>query len=79
MSFIWQGCEDKQKTLPDALVEAGFTNVRVAFVGDDLNDIPLLQSGLGIAVLTPLPRLALMLTTSRARSAASELFVRLWN
>jgi 3-deoxy-D-manno-octulosonate 8-phosphate phosphatase (KDO 8-P phosphatase) len=51
MSFIWQGCEDKQKVFADTLVQAGLTNVEVAFVGDDLNDIPLMvQSGLGVAV-----------------------------
>ena len=51
MSFVWQGCEDKQKAFSDTLVEAGLTNAEVAFIGDDLNDIPLmLQSGLGVAV-----------------------------
>jgi len=51
MSFICQGCEDKQKAFADTLDQAGLTNAEVAFVGDDLNDIPLmLQSGLGVAV-----------------------------
>ena len=51
MSFIWQGCEDKQKAFADTLAQSGLTNAEVAFVGDDLIDIPLmLQSGLGIAV-----------------------------
>ena len=35
------------------------THAEVAFVGDDLNDIPLmLQSGLGVAVADAAPRLA---------------------
>lgn len=51
MSFIWQGSEDKHKAFADTLVQAGLSNAEVAYVGDDLNDIPLmLQSGLGVAV-----------------------------
>ena len=51
MSFICQGCEDKQRAFADTLAQAGLRNAEVAFVGDDLNDIPLmLQSGLGVAV-----------------------------
>ena len=51
MSFIRQGCEDKQQAFADTLAEAEVTNEEVAFIGDDLNDIPLMmQSGLAIAV-----------------------------
>jgi len=51
MSFVRQGCEDKRKAFIDTLSEAGVTNAEVAFIGDDLNDIPLmLQSGLAVAV-----------------------------
>ncbi len=51
MAFVWQGCEDKQKAFADTLIEAGLRNEEVAFIGDDLNDIPLmLKSGLGVAV-----------------------------
>lgn len=51
MSFIWQGCADKQQAFVETLAQAGVTNTEVAFVGDDLNDLPLmLQSGLGVAV-----------------------------
>jgi len=51
MSFVWQGCENKQKAFADTLAQAGVTNAEVAFIGDDLNDIPLMmQSGLGVAV-----------------------------
>ncbi len=46
-----QGCEDKQQVFAETLAQAGVTNAEVAFIGDDLNDIPLmLQSGLGVAV-----------------------------
>ena len=51
MTFIYQGCEDKRKAFTNTVAQAGLTNSEVAFVGDDLNDIPLmLQSGLGVAV-----------------------------
>jgi len=51
MSFVWQGHEDKLQAFAQTLVEAEVTNEQVAFVGDDLNDIPLmLQSGLAVAV-----------------------------
>ena len=51
ISFVSQGCADKQKAFFETLAQAGVTNAEVAFVGDDLNDIPLmLQSGLGVAV-----------------------------
>jgi 3-deoxy-D-manno-octulosonate 8-phosphate phosphatase (KDO 8-P phosphatase) len=51
MTFVRQGCEDKEQAFAEIIAEAGVTNAEVAFAGDDLNDIPLiLQSGLGIAV-----------------------------
>jgi len=51
MSFVRQGCEDKQGAFADTLALAEVTNEEVAFIGNDLNDIPLMrQSGLGIAV-----------------------------
>jgi 3-deoxy-D-manno-octulosonate 8-phosphate phosphatase (KDO 8-P phosphatase) len=51
MSFVWQGCEDKRKAFADTLAQADLTESEVAFVGDDLNDIPLMsRSGLAIAV-----------------------------
>ncbi len=51
MSYVIQGCEDKQKAFAEILDQAGVENLEVAYIGDDLNDIPLLrQSGLGVAV-----------------------------
>lgn len=56
MSFIVQGCEDKLGAFRDTLAQAGVTNAEVAYVGDDLNDIPLmLQSGLAVAVADAAP------------------------
>ena len=51
MSFVVQGCEEKQRAFAEILDQAGVENLEVAYIGDDLNDIPLmLQSGLGVAV-----------------------------
>lgn len=51
MSFIVQGRDDKLEAFVETLGQAGLTNTEVAYVGDDLNDLPLmLQSGLGVAV-----------------------------
>ena len=51
MEFVVQGCVEKQAAFADTLAQAGVSNAEVAFIGDDLNDIPLMrQSGLGVAV-----------------------------
>lgn len=51
MSYVCQGCDDKEQAFAEIVSAAGLTNAEVAFAGDDLNDIPLMrQSGLAIAV-----------------------------
>ena len=51
MTYVWQGRVDKEQVFAETLAQAGVTNEEVAYIGDDLNDIPLmLQSGLGVAV-----------------------------
>ena len=51
MSYVRQGCEDKEQAFAEILADANVTNDEVAFAGDDLNDIPLLRkSGLALAV-----------------------------
>ena len=51
MSFVVQGHENKVQAFDDILAQAKVTNTEVAYIGDDLNDIPLMvQSGLGVAV-----------------------------
>lgn len=51
VSFLWQGREDKREAFADTLAHAGVSNEEVAFVGDDLTDLPLMgQSGLAVAV-----------------------------
>jgi 3-deoxy-D-manno-octulosonate 8-phosphate phosphatase (KDO 8-P phosphatase) len=51
MAFVVQGVTGKVRAFTETLTQAGVTNEEVAFIGDDLNDIPLMmRSGLGIAV-----------------------------
>ena len=51
MSFVVQGVKEKVQAFDETVAKAGVTNEAVAFIGDDLNDIPLmLRSGLGVAV-----------------------------
>src|SRR5215467_15511720 len=51
MTFVVQGVKDKVQAFDETVAQAGMTNDEVAFIGDDLNDIPLiLRSGLGVAV-----------------------------
>jgi 3-deoxy-D-manno-octulosonate 8-phosphate phosphatase (KDO 8-P phosphatase) len=51
MHFVRQGTWDKIKDFDSLLAESGFVDSEVAFIGDDVTDIPLmLRSGLSIAV-----------------------------
>ena len=51
MSFVVQGVEEKVRAFTETVAEAGVANEEVAFIGDDLNDIPLmLRSGFAVAV-----------------------------
>jgi 3-deoxy-D-manno-octulosonate 8-phosphate phosphatase (KDO 8-P phosphatase) len=51
MAFLVQGVTEKVQAFTETLAQAGVTDDEVAFIGDDLNDIPLmLRSGLGFAV-----------------------------
>ena len=51
MSYVVQGVKEKVQAFTDTVTKAGVTNDEVAFIGDDLNDIPLmLRSGFGVAV-----------------------------
>lgn len=51
IEFVRQGAEDKLKDFEDLLSEAGVEEREVAFVGDDLNDVPLmLRAGYAVAV-----------------------------
>ncbi len=51
MSYVRQGCEEKEQAFAEIVADAGLTNTEVAFAGDDLNDIPLMRkSGLALSV-----------------------------
>ena len=51
MSFVVQGVKEKVQAFDDTVAQAGVTNDEVAFIGDDLNDIPLmLRSAFAVAV-----------------------------
>ena len=56
MRYIRQGTWDKIKDFEELLAEAGVTDHEVAFVGDDVTDIPLMQrSALAVAVADAAP------------------------
>ena len=51
VSFLWQGRDDKHQAFADTLADAQVTREEVAFIGDDLTDLPLMgQAGLAVAV-----------------------------
>jgi 3-deoxy-D-manno-octulosonate 8-phosphate phosphatase (KDO 8-P phosphatase) len=51
IEYVRQGCDDKIKDFQELLTLAGVEEDEVAFIGDDLNDIPLMRrSELAIAV-----------------------------
>ena len=51
MMFVWQGTDDKHKAFDLSLAETGLSPDEVAYIGDDLVDIPLMRrSALSFAV-----------------------------
>jgi 3-deoxy-D-manno-octulosonate 8-phosphate phosphatase (KDO 8-P phosphatase) len=51
VSYLWQGRDDKRRAFADTLAQAQVANEEVAFVGDDLTDLPLMvQAGFAVAV-----------------------------
>jgi len=51
VTYIHLGCSDKVDAFQKTLIDAGVSADQVAFVGDDLNDIPpMLRSRLAVAV-----------------------------
>jgi 3-deoxy-D-manno-octulosonate 8-phosphate phosphatase (KDO 8-P phosphatase) len=56
MSFVRQGVTEKVQAFREIVDQAGVADEEVAFIGDDLNDIPLMiRSGLGVAVADAAP------------------------
>jgi 3-deoxy-D-manno-octulosonate 8-phosphate phosphatase (KDO 8-P phosphatase) len=51
MTYVSLGCDDKLAAFKEVLATSELSTYEVAFIGDDLNDIPLMKhSGLAIAV-----------------------------
>ena len=51
VSYLWQGRDDKRQAFADTLAQAQVIKDEIAYMGDDLTDLPLMgQSGLAIAV-----------------------------
>ncbi len=56
VAHVVQGCRDKVAALDDLLATLRLTSEQCAFVGDDIPDLPLLQSvGFSIAVANAVP------------------------
>lgn len=56
MSFVALGVADKLQAFAETIAQAGVSDEEVAFIGDDLTDIPLMvRSGLGVAVADAAP------------------------
>ena len=51
VSYLWQGRDDKRQAFADTLAQVQVSSDEVAFVGDDLTDLPLMiQAGFAVAV-----------------------------
>ena len=51
VEYIFQGCQEKLKPYIDLLTTLSLTDTQVAYMGDDIPDIPLIQrAGIGISV-----------------------------
>jgi 3-deoxy-D-manno-octulosonate 8-phosphate phosphatase (KDO 8-P phosphatase) len=56
LAYVRQGCLDKIKDFDDILAGAGIAESEVAFIGDDVTDIPLMQRvELAVAVADAVP------------------------
>jgi 3-deoxy-D-manno-octulosonate 8-phosphate phosphatase (KDO 8-P phosphatase) len=81
MEFIAQGQPKKLEAYKAIVVRAGVTDEEVAYVGDDLPDLPLLgRAGLAVAVADAVPevkRVAHYITTARGGEGAIREVVEL--
>jgi 3-deoxy-D-manno-octulosonate 8-phosphate phosphatase (KDO 8-P phosphatase) len=69
ISHVYQGCMDKVIPYEELRAKLNLTNEQIAYVGDDLPDLPLLRrAGLGITVVNapPIMHEHAMLTTKTA-------------
>lgn len=74
LSGIWQGCIDKRQAYEELKEKFFLTNEEIAYVGDDLNDLPLLgQVGLSCAVGDAMPEVkeqAILIAEARGGDGA---------
>lgn len=56
IKYVYQKIKDKRKVLEDLLRKLGLTKEQTAYIGDDLNDLPILDEvGLKLAVANAVP------------------------
>ncbi len=56
MDFVYQNCEEKLPAYDEIVRKAGVRDAEVAYVADDLPDLPILKRvGLGVAVANAVP------------------------
>jgi len=57
IDFLFQGAQNKSEILDKILAESGFTQEQIAYVGDDVIDLPIMtRCGLAIAVANARPQ-----------------------
>lgn len=61
IDYLFQGAENKSEALDKILAESGFGEEQIAYVGDDVIDLPIMRRcGLAIAVANARPQVAAM-------------------
>jgi 3-deoxy-D-manno-octulosonate 8-phosphate phosphatase (KDO 8-P phosphatase) len=57
IDFLFQGAQNKSEILDRILAESGFSEEQIAYVGDDVIDLPIMRRcGLAIAVANARPQ-----------------------
>lgn len=74
IEFVYEGCAQKTPAYEDLLKKTGFSEEEVAYIGDDLPDLPVMRRvGLAVAVANAVPevmRTAHWITPRRAGDGA---------
>ena len=74
INYVFQGCKKKLPAFEELLEKAGLSEDQVAYIGDDLMDLPLVKrAGLGVAVAgsaSELKEVADYVTTAQGGSGA---------
>ena len=74
VNYVFQGCKKKLPAFEELLEKAGLSENQVAYIGDDLMDLPLVKrAGLGVAVANSVGELkdaADYVTTAQGGSGA---------